>query len=176
MELSNGYGSFRKTDEIYDVTFERRFNHPVRHLWEALTQADKLAGWFAELVHLDLRQHGQIHLRMHGMEVYGQILFMEPEKVLEYTWTSPDLPGVVSILRFELFDEGEGKSRLLFKERLVTSNFMPGVGTGWHFGMDALALVLAGEPIPEWPKEENPFPDVQAKYREMFLTAKQQNP
>lgn len=149
VKLSDHYGAFNKTGEVYEIRFERLLDHPVKQVWEAITQPQKLAKWLGE-TKLDLQIDGEVHIQFQDMKIVGQILQFKNESLLEYTWTSQSFPGELSIVRFELFAEGESKTKLVFSERLVPTPYLKGAGTGWHYILDTLEMVLDNREIPAY--------------------------
>jgi uncharacterized protein YndB with AHSA1/START domain len=149
VKLSGHYGSFNKTGDVYEIRFERVLDHPVKQVWEAITQPKKLALWLGE-AEVDLKVDGEVHIRFQDMHIVGQVLQFKNESLLEYTWTSQSFPGEISIVRFELFPEGDSKCKLVFSERLVPSTYLKGAGSGWHYILDTLSMVLDNVEIPVW--------------------------
>lgn len=149
VKLSDHYGSFNKTGDVYEIRFERMLEHPVRQVWEAITEPEKLAMWLGE-AKVNLQTEGDIHIQFQEMAIVGQILQLKNESLLEYTWTSQSFPGEISIVKFELFAEGNSKTRLVFTERLVSAPYLAGAGSGWHYILDTLQMVLENISIPAW--------------------------
>jgi uncharacterized protein YndB with AHSA1/START domain len=152
VKLSDHYGSFNKTGDIYEIRFERKLSHPVKQVWQAITDPAKLALWLGS-AEVDLKVEGEIRIRFQDMDVVGQILQFKNENLLEYTWTSQSFAGEISIVRFELFPEGKSGCRLVFTERLVSAPYLTGAGSGWHYILDMLSMVLDHLQIPEWSDE-----------------------
>lgn len=152
VKLSDHYGTFNKTGDIYEIRFERMLSHPVKQVWEAITEPEKLAQWLGS-AEVDLKIDGEIKIQFQDMDIVGQILQYKKENLLEYTWTSQSFPGEISIVKFELFPEGESSCRLVFSERLVPSPYLTGAGSGWHYILDTLSMVLDQIPLPEWSDE-----------------------
>lgn len=152
VKLSDHYGSFNKTGDIYEIRFERLLSHPVKLVWQAITQPEKLSQWLGN-AKVDLRVEGEMQIRFGEMDIVGQILQFKNENLLEYTWTSQSFPGEISIVRFELFPEGDNSCRLVFTERLVSAPYLSSAGSGWHYILDVLSMVLDHLPLPEWSDE-----------------------
>lgn len=147
--LSNHFGTFHKTGEIYDIIFERHLNHPIQDVWEAISNPGKLAQWLGAAT-INLEVEGDITIQFQGMHIVGKILQLKEQSLLEYTWTSQSFPGEISVVRWELFEESKTSCRLKFRERLVTPAYLTGAGTGWHYILDTLSMVLEGKPVPPW--------------------------
>lgn len=147
--LSNHFGTFRRTGEVFDIIFERHLPYPVEVVWDAITNPDKLEKWLGRST-VDLKLKGNITIDMQGMEIYGQILSLKEQNLLEYTWASQSFPDTMSIVRFELTKESDTSCRLKFMERLVGPQYLSGAGPGWHYVLDTLSRVLEGKTIPPW--------------------------
>lgn len=162
--LSEHYGTFNKTGEIYDIIFERLLNHPIKKVWEAITRPEQLALWLGA-TKVDLKLGGDITIRLKMTEVTGKIIQLEAERLLEYTWGSARHPELLSIVCWELFAEGENRCRLVFRERLVDRAYLVDVGPGWHWYIDALGTVLDGKQVPDWSAEAWGAPAAKATER-----------
>jgi uncharacterized protein YndB with AHSA1/START domain len=152
IRLSQHYGSFNKTGEVYDIIFERLLEHPVKKVWEAITRPEQLAQWLGA-TEVNLSIGGDITIQLLMAKVVGKIIALEPERLLEYTWGSESHPELLSIVRWELFEEGNGRCRLVFRERLVDRTYLVDVGPGWHWYIDALCTLLDGNQPPAWSAE-----------------------
>ena len=104
---------------------------PREEVWDALTDPDRLADWFANEVELDLRPGGEATFRWaNGEERHATIRSVEPEERLALDWDDAE-EGVVE---FTLADDADG-TRLTVVE----------TGPAWSLALDlqASALVLA---------------------------------
>jgi uncharacterized protein YndB with AHSA1/START domain len=64
-----------------------------REVWQALTTADGLSGWFGERATIDLRPGGAATMTFAGgMTVDMRVERVEEPTVFAYTWRLPDLP------------------------------------------------------------------------------------
>jgi uncharacterized protein YndB with AHSA1/START domain len=99
-------------------------------VWAALTEADRLAEWFANDVELDLRPGGAASFRWgNGEERHATIIEVEPEERLALRWEDE---GEVE---FTLDEDADGT-------RLTVVETSP----AWSTALDlqASALALAG--------------------------------
>lgn len=147
--LSNHFGTFKRTGEIYDIVFGRHLDHSIQEVWEAITQPAKVGQWLGEAT-IDLKEQGDITILMQGMVINAKILQLKEQSLLEYTWTSKSFPNDISVIHWELFKETGNSCRLKFTERLVTPHYLTGAGPGWHYILDTLSLVLEGKTVPPW--------------------------
>src|SRR6478735_7581300 len=76
---------------------------PREDVWEALTEAERLADWFANDVDIDLRPGGGASFRWsNGEERHATFTEVEPEHRLAFEWEDE---GAVE---FTLDDDGDG--------------------------------------------------------------------
>jgi uncharacterized protein YndB with AHSA1/START domain len=160
-------GTIQEIDGRYVLRFERRFDHPVERVWDALTQTEQIPKWWGEgEVQLDLVEGGKYRIRTTGppdlveaiiaeagdvaLVSEDTVLRVEPPFLFEHTFGSD--PG--SIARWELQRDGEG-TRLT-----LTHTEPPGFEhgnaprdlAGWHTVLDRLAGVVDNAPV-RWAKE-----------------------
>lgn len=136
------------TDELRTVTIERDFAHAPQKLWRALTQPHLISEWlmdndFAPQVGHRFKLRGEW-----GGVLDCEVLIVEPEKTLSYTWDfNSDDPayGLKSVVTFTLTPTADG-ARL----RMEQSGFRPdqkqafgGARIGWAQFFDKLDKVAA---------------------------------
>lgn len=136
------------TDELRTVTLERDFAHAPQKLWRALTQPHLISEWlmdndFAPQVGHRFKLRGEW-----GGVLDCEVLIVEPEKTLSYTWDfNSDDPayGLKSVVTFTLTPTADG-ARL----RMEQSGFRPdqkqafgGARIGWAQFFDKLDKVAA---------------------------------
>src|SRR5436853_7189434 len=65
------------------ITFERSIRHPIRVVWEALSESEHLARWYMTQARLDARERGYIDCRSCPPQyhVTREILICQPPKV-----------------------------------------------------------------------------------------------
>lgn len=68
--------------------------HPVERVWQALTTAAGLAGWFGSHAEIDLRPGGQLRLRWEEYNAEGDatITVVEPPGRFGFRWGIDGLP------------------------------------------------------------------------------------
>ena len=141
--------------EYATITFERSIRHPIRVVWEALTESDHLARWYMTRARLDAREGGSIDYRSGPAEyhVTGKILVWQPPRVFEHEWNvepRKELPkGEKSIVRWELTPDGEGTLLRLTHKRLTRQTAI-GFSSGIHAFLDRLENELDGAPLVDW--------------------------
>lgn len=149
------FGTFTLEGDHATLTFERRLRHPVRAVWEAITQPEHLARWYLTTARIDPRPGGSIDYvsgpnRIHAT---GKILTWDPPRVFEHEWDvepRPELPrGEQSVLRYELVPEGDGTILRVTHRRLrpgTARNFIAGL----HAFLDRLEQELDGVLLTDW--------------------------
>ena len=143
-------GQLRVDDDRRAVRFERRYDATPTEVWSALTEPERLARWLAD-AELDLRLGGQFVLRFapddDSQVARGEVLALEPERLLELTWLYPGESGTV--VRFELRPDGDG-TILVLDHRGLPVEAAAGYGAGWHAHLEALDAQLGNGEQPDW--------------------------
>lgn len=126
--------------ETRTLVVEREFAHPPERVWRALTQSDLLAEW---IMPNDFRAAVGERFAMNAEwgTVEGEVLAIEPQRALSYTWNGPGLESTVS---WTLEPIGAG-TRL----RMEQTGFRPehkrayhGARIGWPRFLSALETLL----------------------------------
>jgi uncharacterized protein YndB with AHSA1/START domain len=140
------------------VRLERRIEHPVDAVWEAISTPDGIKGWLGR-AQLDLSPGGGVRLQFDktmGNVVEGHVTEVDPPHVLEYTFGQDD-----SILRWELQAEGAGATRLVLTHTLPAPDQFADAAAGWHTLVDMIPAAIEGED-PTWTKER--WDEVRTEY------------
>jgi uncharacterized protein YndB with AHSA1/START domain len=159
-------GTVEKIDGQYVLRFERRFQHPVERVWDALTRPERIPEWWGEGdVELDLVEGGRFLIRTTGppelveaivaeagdvaLVSHDTVLRVDPPFLFEHTFGSD--PG--SIARWELQRDGDGCRLTLTHTEPPGFDIANGPRDlgGWHTVLDRLGAVLDGKPVP-WQK------------------------
>ncbi len=142
MNLTNATDTTLRTEHGQCVLrFQRRLAHPADKVWSAITQPAHLAHWFPSEVEVDLRIGGKLRFvfaRGEGPTMDGEILELDPPRVLAYSWGD-------SVLRFELLPEPDGCTLVFthtFADRPASASF----AAGWTICLDQLEALLEGTP------------------------------
>jgi uncharacterized protein YndB with AHSA1/START domain len=132
------------------LRFERRLAHPPEKVFRAISDPAELQHWFPATVETELRPGAPVTFTFEAMDIDasgGEIVEVEPPKLLVYTWGD-------DVLRWEVVPEGDG-SRLFFSHTLADdgmSGGRPGAArnaAGWDVCLGALEARLDGPPPPE---------------------------
>ncbi len=101
---------------------------PREEVWAALTEADRLAEWFANDVELELEPGGEGHFRWgNGEERHAIVETVIPQEQFSFTWDESEVT-------FTLADDPEGT-------RLTVVESTPEWSTALELHASALALV-----------------------------------
>jgi uncharacterized protein YndB with AHSA1/START domain len=146
----NGKGTVQQDGDARVLRFERRIDHPVGDVWQAISTPDGIRGWLGA-TQIDLKPGGGVRLQFDktaGNVVEGKVTEVDPPRVLEYTFGQDD-----SILRWELTPAGDGATTLVLTHRLPAgAGHLPETLAGWHTLLDLIPAAIAGED-PQWSKE-----------------------
>ena len=146
-DAASDLGKVRRTGETVEITFHRSYARPIEKVWAALTVAQRIADWFAEVETLDLRLGGAIHLHFPEVDyrIRGEITVYDPPRRLTWTWPQGD--GSTSTVSFELEPDGDG-CRLILVERGLTLSQGAGNAAGWHAHLEAMQDACDGVRTP----------------------------
>ena len=129
-------GTLRDDGDRCAVRFERLYGFSVEELWAALTDPRQLGGWLAPVTAWEERVGGRIALDFGGDgSVDGEILALEPGRVLEYSWRFAGEDE--SVVRLELEPREQGTLLVLDHRRLAREHGA-GYGAGWDAHLDRL--------------------------------------
>jgi uncharacterized protein YndB with AHSA1/START domain len=127
--------------EIRSVVIEREMPHPPEKIWRALTQPHLIEEWLMKNDFKPVMDH-RFNLRADWGAVDCQVVAVEPDKTLSYTWAAY---GLESVVTWTLIPTRAG-TRL----RMEQSGFRPdqqqaylGAKGGWRKFLAALEQVLA---------------------------------
>jgi uncharacterized protein YndB with AHSA1/START domain len=108
---------------------------PVEDVWEALTDPEQLAEWFANEVELDVREGGEGRFRWADGETReASIDTVEPPRRLGFTWAEPGEDA--SRVELTLEEDGGGATRLTVVESA------PEGAADWSWALSLRAAAL----------------------------------
>lgn len=150
------------------VRFERTFPHPVRAVWEAITDPRQLGEWFPTTVEFDQLSAGAPIAFRFPQDAYppmtGSMLDVQLQRRLSFTWGD-------DVLTFELEPRSDGAAcRLSFAIVLDSADKAARDGAGWEQCLDGLALVVGGE-HPQRPMPADAWRDYYEEYKRQGVPA-----
>ena len=158
-------------DGRWTVILTRELGHPVKRVWEALTEPGQLRQWAPFTTDRDLGTTGEVTITMldgdesdqpaevsvtrgqtgqgepGGREVDSSSDTSQPGYVLE-----ADPPHLLvyrwgdDVLRWELASTEDG-TRLILKHTLDDEGFSSAVAAGWHLCLDVADALMKGVPF-----------------------------
>jgi uncharacterized protein YndB with AHSA1/START domain len=151
--MDHADGIIRKTGDTYELAFRRRIARPIEKVWAALTVPERIADWLAEAtIEPDLRLGARWSLRWTGgYQMSGEIVALEPPRLIAWTWPEPKAPDRRSVVRFELEPDGAGCVLILTNDGLVKPDIYD-VAAGWHTHLEGLPGAADGARTP-WTAE-----------------------
>ena len=153
------------------VRFERLLPAPIERVWQYLVDSELRRSWFAG-GDMELVDGGSLTLvfrnselgtpdeavpekfqAYEGMESKGEIIRVEPPRLLHWLWFEEE--GPPNEVRWELEPRGDRTLMTLTHRRLPSRAMMVDVSGGWHLHLDVLESVLAGRVRgPFWSRQE----------------------
>lgn len=109
--MDDADGIIRKTGETYEIVFRRRLAKSIETVWAALTAPERIADWLAEAtIEPDLRLGARFALNFPTMDyrMAGEIVALQPPRLIAWTWPDPKAPQRRPVVRFELEPDGAG--------------------------------------------------------------------
>ena len=134
------------------ITLGRSFPVPLKDLWDAVTNGERIARWFLPITG-DLKLGGRYQLEGNAG---GVITACEPPSGYTVTW---EFAGDTSWVEVRCTEDAEGGARLELTHTMLHSphwdQYGPGAtGVGWELGLLSLALYLKGPDEPKLDAED----------------------
>ena len=111
-------------------TIERTYAAPISRVWKAITDKDQMKEWYFDIAEFKPEAGFEFEFTAEGHNGdkyvhHCRITDVIPGKKLRYSWSYAGLPGI-SYVTFELFAEGENRTRLLLTHEGLESFNQPG--------------------------------------------------
>lgn len=135
--------------QVNAVQFRRLLPGAPGRVWQHLTEARRLTGWYGDDGRIEPREGGAVWLM--GGHVRGVVTRWRPQRSLAYTWNVFD-PGEdesrfpESYLSFEL-EPRDGQTALRLFHLPVPDAMEPQTRMGWHTFLDMLEDGVADRPV-----------------------------
>ena len=137
-------GVVLQMDGEFEIRFERRLDHPVEKVWDAITGPGQMSGWFDRTQMPDPLKVGAVIRFRHEVinaESYGQITELDPPHLIEWLWRGPF--GPASRMRWEIAPLETG-CLLVLRQQMVDSAVLARTTAGWHDCLDRMQALLEG--------------------------------
>jgi len=156
-------GTLERTADGGVIRFERRLPYPIRDVWDAITNPERLADWWLPFdadITVDLREGGEMVFAARGdepMTITCTILRVEPPMLLEHTHVD-----AASLMRWELEPADTGCVLRLSHFVTDTAKAIDNCYVvGLHTSLARLEPCLAGRPVAwDW----DGFAEAQGQY------------
>lgn len=123
------------------VRYERRFDHPVERVWQAMTDPTDVFEFFKSV---DLKPGGQLSIAYGDHIEHYTIIELSPPHIISYRNNSGDPEDDAWIDRWELSEDGDG-CRLVFETGAGPDDpAQLRILVGWHVWLDNWEALLAG--------------------------------
>jgi uncharacterized protein YndB with AHSA1/START domain len=157
-------------DGRWTVILTRQLSHPVKRVWEALTEPGQLRQWAPFTADRDLAAVGDVVITMvdgdegrEDVELPGTVLEVDPPRLLVHSWGG-------DVLRWELTSTDDGTT-LVLRHTLEDEGMSSAVAAGWHLCFDVLDALMKGVPFgPVVGKRANDYgwPELNLRYAEIL--------
>jgi uncharacterized protein YndB with AHSA1/START domain len=138
--MNTSTGTVTKTHEGFTVEFERILQHDIHRVWDAISNTEKLAQWFTDF-EFTLKPGSKMKIFFRDAEKtesYGEILRVEPPNRFAFTWED-------ELAEFDLVKIDDKTTRLHLKYSRLDEQFAATAPAGFHFLLDRLSAMLAGD-------------------------------
>ena len=138
-------GTIEQGDGVYHARLERLLPHPPAAVWAMLTEPAKMIDWLAP-GEIELKEGGAAKLNFvdSGIVIDSTVTAFEPDRVLEYSWSSPGEPE--RPVRYEIQPEGD-ETRLVLELTTPDDEDIARSCAGWEAHLMMLLAAIEGVPI-----------------------------
>ena len=145
-ELTQVLGRIERAGDDVAVVFDRHYDTSPADLWQACTDPERLARWFAP-VSGDLRTGGAFTVHFDDADTpLCRVVACEAPTRLVWEWP---VGGVDSVVTVDIAPDDDG-ARLLLRHERLTGAQVAGYAAGWDTYVRSLDAHLAGGPGPDW--------------------------
>jgi uncharacterized protein YndB with AHSA1/START domain len=139
-------GRIEQHGNQYVACLERHIDHPPAEVWAMLTDPARFVDWLAP-GEIELSEGGSAKLNFvdSGIVIDSTVTACEPERLLEYSWSSPGEPE--RPIRYEIEPTEPGACRLTLTLTAPEDEDMARSAAGWEAHLMMLLAALEGVPI-----------------------------
>jgi uncharacterized protein YndB with AHSA1/START domain len=140
------------TDGRWTIVLTRDLSHPVKRVWEALTEPGQLRQWAPFSPDRNMATTGDVQMTMidggdsgadvdssEDVDQAGRVLEADPPRLLVYRWGT-------DVLRWDLTSTEDGTT-LVLRHTLADDGLTSGVAAGWHLCLDAADALMKDVPF-----------------------------
>ncbi|WP_153504413.1 ArsR/SmtB family transcription factor [Cumulibacter manganitolerans] len=139
------------------ATFDRVYHVGVDDLWAAITDPERLGGWFARLDG-DLHERGHFTIHRHNGDVGNcHVLECSAPRRFSFEWPTPTETLVTVTVMPDRSD-----TRIELRHENLTPTQAPDLAAGWDAYLHTLDDYLSDRPLRDW---HSSFDSVRAGYR-----------
>ncbi|WP_368639661.1 SRPBCC family protein [Castellaniella ginsengisoli] len=138
-------GTIQRRDRGFEGRLERCYAQDPAAVWAMLTEPRYLAQWLAPGT-IELRRGGAVRIDFvdSGIVIDSTVMALEPQRILEYSWSSGQQPE--RPIRWELAAQAGG-TRLTLSVRLPADEDVAKACAGFEGHLAMLAAALEGVPV-----------------------------
>jgi len=126
--------------------FDRAYPTSAEDLWQACTDPDRLARWFAPVTG-DLCPGGRFTIHFDDADTPRcRVVTCEPPRLVVWEWP---VGAITSLVTVEVRPDGDS-SRLVLRHERLTGGQVVGYAAGWDTHLRSLEADLEGTPAPDW--------------------------
>ena len=159
-EITNVLGRIEKDgpEGGVAVVLDRRYATDPADLWDACTDPDRLARWFAP-VSGDLREGGSFTIHFDDADTpHCRVVSCEAPTRLVWEWP---VGGVATLVTVEVSPDADG-ARLVLRHARLDATRVAGYAAGWDTYVRRLDADLSGADLPDW---DDTWSALHARYR-----------
>ena len=144
-DQNEALGSIEHRDDCYHARLERTLSHSPAAVWAMLTDPAKMIDWLAP-GEIELKDGGAAKLNFvdSGIVIDSTVSAFEPERILEYSWSSPGEPQ--RPVRYEIEPLG-AETRLILELTTPDDEDIARSCAGWEAHLMMLLAAIEGVPI-----------------------------
>lgn len=146
MTITSPLGAVLRDELGLRLEFERSFDTSIEDLWSAFTESERLSRWFGSWTGDPSTGSVRVVMTAEATDEAQTVQILECVEPNRLTVEVPT-PDGTWLLAVELTATSDETSEMVFTHRLAEPYDASGVGPGWHYYLDRLAAVVAGEPV-----------------------------
>lgn len=137
----------------HEVYIQKKYNHPIQKVWDAITQKEQVEKWFMSVAAFDLKEGGEYHLTGKASDgwdgnLIGKVLEIDPPNKLVHTFKSNQIEFDTTVT-WILKEQNDGSTLLTLTHKGVDKlsnkeKIGKSVDSGWMSHLAQLSDLLNG--------------------------------